>query len=60
MTDIQAKGSERSEEYTRLLVGLKNSLVSTASIAVKLYKQGKKTDYLLKRFATTLKWRLME
>ena len=37
---IQTK--DRSEEYTRLLVELRNSCVSAAQMAVKLYEQGKK------------------
>jgi hypothetical protein len=42
MIDIQPREPERSEEYTKLLEELKQSFVSAANMAVKLYEQGKK------------------
>jgi hypothetical protein len=44
MTDIQPMGprSQRSQEYTKLLEELRNSFVSAANMAVRLYEQGKK------------------
>ena len=42
MTDKSIQTKERSAEYTRLLTELKNSFVSAANMATRLYDQGKK------------------
>ena len=49
---------KRSEEYTKLLEELRNSFVSAANMAVKLYEQGKKdglsNEVIRKDIETTL------